>query len=77
MERAVWRSRFSRGVGAPIEGNAVHWLNQAPMATPETQTPIPVFDVQLSEKHVEAVAATLRSGCTSRVLTGSFASGAA
>ena len=32
------------------------------MATPETPTPIPVFDVQLEEKHVEAVAATLRSG---------------
>ncbi len=32
------------------------------MAAPETQTPIPVFDVQLEETHVEAVAATLRSG---------------
>ncbi len=45
-----------------MQGNAVQWLNQAPMAPPETQTPIPVFDVQLEEKHVEAVAATLRSG---------------
>lgn len=45
-----------------MKGNAVHWLNQAPMPNPETRTPIPVFDVQLEERHVEAVAATLRSG---------------
>jgi dTDP-4-amino-4,6-dideoxygalactose transaminase len=40
----------------------VHWLNHCPMAAPDTLTPIPVFDVQLNEQHVEAVAATLRSG---------------
>ena len=57
MAQALWQR-----VGFGREGNAVHWLNQAPIPTPETQAPIPVFDVQLSEKHVEAVAATLRSG---------------
>src|SRR6476469_2717886 len=62
MKRAVCRRRSRRALGAPMQGYAVHCLNQAPMASPETQTPIPVFDVQLEEKHVEAVAATLRSG---------------
>lgn len=50
------------GAGPAGKGNGMHWLNSGGMASAETQAPIPVFDVHLSEKHVEAVAETLRSG---------------
>ena len=46
---------------ADLQGMTPHWLNQAPMPS-EDLTPIPVFDVQLDERHVEAVAETLHSG---------------
>jgi dTDP-4-amino-4,6-dideoxygalactose transaminase len=54
-----------RGAGelaTAVQGNDLHWLNHWPMAASDTLAPIPVFDVQLNEHHVEAVAETLRSG---------------
>src|SRR3954468_22541701 len=48
--------------GGGVQGNGLHWWNHRRMPSTGAQTSIPVFDVQLEEKHVEAVAATLRSG---------------
>lgn len=45
------------------EGSRPSWLNLwATMASAQATEKIPVFDVQLDESHVEAVAETLRSG---------------
>jgi dTDP-4-amino-4,6-dideoxygalactose transaminase len=45
------------------EGSAASWLNlSATMSPAQATEKIPVFDVQLNETHVEAVAEALRSG---------------